>query len=151
MAAASEKHKAQMRERYRAKRPEYLARNVTHYRANRATRDEQVKAWKDAHPDVKRSIRFADNANQRARRRGIPGRLRAAELRALVGPCAYCAGEADTYDHVHPLYLGGPNAIENVVPACQPCNWRKGRKVLADAGDVILRDRVIRMLVALAH
>jgi hypothetical protein len=31
-------------------------------------------------------------------------------------------------DHVHPRAFGGNNAIENLMPACNPCNASKGSK-----------------------
>ena len=41
--------------------------------------------------------------------------------------CSYCFEEAAlTQDHVIPLSRGGLHAIENIVPACQPCNSKKG-------------------------
>ena len=39
---------------------------------------------------------------------------------------------ADTLDHVTPLSKGGAHVIENLVPACRPCNSSKGDKLLAD-------------------
>jgi 5-methylcytosine-specific restriction endonuclease McrA len=46
--------------------------------------------------------------------------------------CAYC-GELRplTIDHVYPISLGGSHSPENVVPACLPCNQKKGAKVIA--------------------
>jgi 5-methylcytosine-specific restriction endonuclease McrA len=42
--------------------------------------------------------------------------------------CAYCLrGNVKlTMDHMIPISKGGPHAVENVVPACRPCNSRKG-------------------------
>lgn len=44
--------------------------------------------------------------------------------------CAYCGikPEVLTQDHVIPLTKGGSHEIENVVPACGPCNSKKGTK-----------------------
>lgn len=42
--------------------------------------------------------------------------------------CAYCAGPVDGQphpDHVIPLSRGGGNGIENILPACPPCNHDK--------------------------
>lgn len=44
--------------------------------------------------------------------------------------CAYCAGKADTIDHVIPRARGGANVWENVVAACKPCNNRKDDHLL---------------------
>lgn len=43
--------------------------------------------------------------------------------------CAYCGvtGIRLTRDHIIPLIRGGTHDIGNIVPACAPCNQRKGR------------------------
>lgn len=43
-----------------------------------------------------------------------------------TGTCHYCGGPAETWDHVIPRALGGPDQIWNRVPSCQRCNQRKG-------------------------
>jgi len=53
--------------------------------------------------------------------------------------CAYCL-RSDvplTMDHVVPVSKGGPHTRDNVVPSCQPCNSKKGAKLLF----VMLRDQ----------
>lgn len=54
----------------------------------------------------------------------------AAKLAAYGYACAYCksAHLRLTKDHVIPLARGGNDGIENIVPACGPCNSRKGIK-----------------------
>ncbi len=50
-----------------------------------------------------------------------------AVLEKFDNRCAYC-GRGDvrlTRDHVIPIIRGGRDDIENIVPACQPCNSRK--------------------------
>ena len=49
--------------------------------------------------------------------------------------CAYCGvGESDivklTRDHIIPVTKGGLHTKDNIVPACQPCNARKGTKAV---------------------
>jgi hypothetical protein len=46
----------------------------------------------------------------------------------LVGGhrCRYCGAHADTADHIVPRRDGGSDEAKNLVPACQPCNSRKG-------------------------
>jgi len=51
--------------------------------------------------------------------------------------CAYCAGHADTIDHVLPRSRGGTNAWSNTVAACSGCNQRKGDRTPAEAGMVL--------------
>jgi 5-methylcytosine-specific restriction endonuclease McrA len=48
------------------------------------------------------------------------------------GPCVYCGAPAECVDHVIPLSRGGHEAEHNLVPACNPCNWSKGPKLLAE-------------------
>ena len=37
-----------------------------------------------------------------------------------------------TVDHVVPLYYGGSNAADNLVPCCDKCNKAKGKLTLAE-------------------
>ncbi|HVU92843.1 MAG TPA: HNH endonuclease [Jatrophihabitans sp.] len=48
--------------------------------------------------------------------------------------CAYCAGKADTIDHVRPRSRGGQHVWTNVVAACARCNHRKGDRLLSEIG-----------------
>ena len=41
--------------------------------------------------------------------------------------CHYCGAPATCLDHVIELQQGGSDTRENLVPACKPCNSRKGR------------------------
>ncbi|MFP5502596.1 MAG: HNH endonuclease [Candidatus Sericytochromatia bacterium] len=65
------------------------------------------------------------------RRKNAPGRHSQpqweARLKSYQYRCAYCGtGErALVKEHVVPVSAGGTNDIDNLVPACQPCNARK--------------------------
>lgn len=49
--------------------------------------------------------------------------------------CAYCAGKADTVDHVVPRSRpGGENVWTNVVAACRTCNNTKANRTPEEAG-----------------
>jgi hypothetical protein len=48
------------------------------------------------------------------------------------GPCVYCGKPATTADHVRPLSRGGHEAEYNLVPACGPCNFGKGGRLLSE-------------------
>ncbi|WP_027345397.1 HNH endonuclease [Hamadaea tsunoensis] len=50
------------------------------------------------------------------------------------GRCVYCAGPAETIDHVMPKSKGGGHHWENVVAACARCNHTKGDKTLNELG-----------------
>jgi len=44
--------------------------------------------------------------------------------------CFYCqAAPGDTIDHLMPKSLGGKDTVKNIVPACQPCNVKKGNRL----------------------
>jgi endonuclease I len=47
--------------------------------------------------------------------------------------CAYCGTFSDSLerDHVVPLSDGGGTTLQNIVPACMPCNRSKGNKSLS--------------------
>lgn len=48
-------------------------------------------------------------------------------------PCAYCRTRpGTTLDHIWPKSRGGPGAAWNIVPACKPCNQRKGDLLLRE-------------------
>lgn len=53
--------------------------------------------------------------------------------------CAYCAGRADTIDHVLPRSRGGRHEWVNVVAACASCNHRKGDRLLSELGWALTR------------
>ena len=67
---------------------------------------------------------------------GLGGRIRRQARRRRVwektdGICAYCGTRMHpfgtlTMDHVVPRCKGGPDTIDNLVPACQACNSEKG-------------------------
>jgi 5-methylcytosine-specific restriction protein A len=45
---------------------------------------------------------------------------------AIVHSCHWCGRIATTVDHVLPLARGGSNDLDNLVPSCKPCNYRRG-------------------------
>jgi 5-methylcytosine-specific restriction endonuclease McrA len=52
---------------------------------------------------------------------------------AYEGRCAYCAKRsALTMDHVIPVSKGGHHTLDNVVPACRPCNSSKSARDMED-------------------
>lgn len=66
-------------------------------------------------------------AAARARRRGVPYTDEALEwIASLVDPmCTYCGGVATSIDHIIAVSKGGTGELENLTPACRPCNSRK--------------------------
>ncbi len=63
-----------------------------------------------------------------------PPLTRRAVLRRDGGRCAYCAGPADTIDHVVPKSRGGRHEWTNVVASCQRHNLQKGDHLLSELG-----------------
>lgn len=53
-------------------------------------------------------------------------RFRQSIFKAWNWDCAYCGGTAESLDHVLPKAKGGLTVRANLVPACLPCNRRKG-------------------------
>lgn len=48
--------------------------------------------------------------------------------------CGYCAGVADTVDHIQPRSRGGAHEWTNVVAACARCNHHKADRLLSELG-----------------
>jgi 5-methylcytosine-specific restriction endonuclease McrA len=59
-------------------------------------------------------------------KRSAKHRFRQQIFEAWQHQCAYCGDAADTLDHVKPRHKGGATVTTNLVPACRPCNRRKG-------------------------
>ena len=59
----------------------------------------------------------------------IPKKIRQQVYDKCGGHCAYCGKEIAykdmQVDHVHPQYLGGTDDIDNLLPSCRACNFRK--------------------------
>lgn len=115
---------------YRAgRRAELAAKQRLYYRANRAACDAQNERYLQNNVAVSRAIRFANNANKRALRWGVEGKLYARDVIKVSGPCTYCGDQgADSWDHVQPLCKDGPNTVANLVRCCRDCNRRKARR-----------------------
>lgn len=121
------------RERYPEKRQEIAARTRAYAQAHPEQMRAWRAAWKRAHPE---SV-AAYNRRRKASVRGAAvcdltaaewGEIKAAWDRR----CAYCGERTEvlTQDHVIPVSRGGDHTASNIVPACQPCNSKKGAKLL---------------------
>lgn len=66
--------------------------------------------------------------------RGAVPPTRRSVLQRDAHRCGYCAGPADTVDHVHPRSRGGRHEWTNVVAACARCNHRKADRLLSEIG-----------------
>ena len=64
------------------------------------------------------------------KRKNLTKQQRTAILQKYNCKCAYC-GEDITLktmqvDHIHAIYNGGDNEVENLNPSCRACNFYKG-------------------------
>lgn len=85
-------------------------------------------AWRKANPgQVHIQI-----ARRRTRKLKAPGSHTATQWRHLLasyhGQCVYCGAPATVRDHITPLSRKGSDDIDNIVPACKPCNSSKWAK-----------------------
>lgn len=59
--------------------------------------------------------------------------------------CQYCAGPAESIDHVVPRSRGGRHEWENVVACCRRCNVKKGNRLPHEAGFALSRRPTVPM------
>ncbi len=93
--------------------------------------------WKSLPLEVRQAKRARRNNTRRAREAAqtdVCGPVSAKVYEAVrgSGPCVYCGAAATTVDHVRPLVQGGWEHESNLVPACGPCNFSKGPKLLTE-------------------
>lgn len=103
------------------------------------TLEEHAESWHSEHvdiavPSVVRLVRYVK----------VPyGRTVSLTRNALFArddhQCQYCAGPAESIDHVVPRSRGGLHVWENVVAACRRCNLRKAASLPEEAGFVLAR------------
>ena len=104
-------------------------RDHRYYQANKAKESARKHAYYLAHPE----LFFARTRKRRALKYGAAvNDLTAAqwrEIKAAYGyRCVYCGKKPRKLEqeHITPLSKGGMHTASNVVPACLPCNRRKG-------------------------
>lgn len=112
-----------------------LRRNRKAYEARHPDKMQAARRrWRVEHPEQSNAITL----RRIARIRGAEiSDLTLAQWEAIKAAhdhrCAYCGARVKlTQDHVIPLSKGGQHTASNIVPACQPCNSRKGNST-ADA------------------
>lgn len=108
---------------------------------------ERAAAWSTAHPERRKEIAanwhaqdvwaaaraFVSRSADRAARFGLGRGSLTKEIIARLHllPCGYCGVmPAMGVDHVIPMSRGGPNALDNLVAACWPCNSRKRARLV---------------------
>lgn len=99
-----------------------------------------IECFGQADSTRRRALRPVATAKARrvelsARAAGLGEKARLHLLRiwqAQGRPCTYCAGPAETVDHVVPLVRGGTNHEGNLTPACRSCNSRKQDRLVIE-------------------
>jgi len=105
-----------------------LIRSRAYDAQHRAARRAKARAYRLAYPETA----IANNARRRARQHAAPiNDLTAAEWKAIKHHygyrCQYCGKKTRqlTRDHILALTQGGSHTVQNVIPACRPCNSKK--------------------------
>jgi 5-methylcytosine-specific restriction endonuclease McrA len=89
-----------------------------------------IAAWQRNNPERYRMI----SKRHRVRRLGIKAELTVDQWLSAIevfdSRCAYCLRKLDVCetDHVVAISRGGTDNQDNVVPACGPCNVKKGTR-----------------------
>ncbi len=128
-----EKAREAMR-RWRKRHPsEHATARDTWDAEHPAAANARRRKYARAHPEVRRVI----GERRRARAAKADGAHTAREWLDLVAAyadrCAYCGGPGPLQvDHRTPLARGGSNSIDNILPACGPCNRRKHKRTEAE-------------------
>ena len=130
---------------YKAKNPEkFREAQARHKAKNPLAQRMRSRAYRERNRDRARALSRAqyakdiESARMRAKlkqhaRRVALGSPRITHKAWLSicdefnGCCAYCLKPCDrlTIDHFRPVARGGDNSSENIVPACQSCNFSK--------------------------
>jgi 5-methylcytosine-specific restriction endonuclease McrA len=119
--------------RWRQEHPdEHRAEGRAYYARDPERRQRQI----DASPN-RRAVRKAADARRRSRKLLAEGSYTWTEWVSLVevhgGLCAYCGVSGVLHaDHRIPLARGGSNSIDNIIPACPVCNFRKSTMTEAE-------------------
>lgn len=140
VAARRHHHYENNRSRISTDRVEYHAkhRNRLNAYARQWRRDnpEHVRSLNAGYRRRKPEVIKVCGQRRRARLMNADGNVTTQEWAAQVAyfdhRCAYCGCYLDrpTMEHMMPLSKGGPHVIENIVPACAPCNSRKSDRDL---------------------
>ena len=129
--AAVERKRQQQRE-WRKNNPEKAREIQRKYRAAHPEIYRKAsKKYSEANPEVKRATEAKRKATKRDNSKF---KISTKELKDLyAGPCSYCGASGEmTLDHVVPISRGGVHGVSNLVPACGPCNFSKGQKLLIE-------------------
>jgi 5-methylcytosine-specific restriction endonuclease McrA len=138
--------------RWRSRHPaDHSEDSRAYYRRHRERLARYFAEYQRTHLELRRQL----SARRRARKLQAAGSFTVGEWLALVelwdGCCAYCGARAPLeIDHRVPLARGGSNSIDNILPACGPCNRRKYALSEQEfrarlAAENVMRDRSSRL------
>lgn len=125
--------KAQYKKEYRKTHSKELVEKAIEWgRNNKDKRKAIKKRWSSKNKEL---INFYSKRRNYLRKNAV-GFYTKEEIDSLFKKynslCAYCVNsKATSIDHVIPLSKGGTNFVENLLPACIPCNSRKKDKIYA--------------------
>jgi 5-methylcytosine-specific restriction endonuclease McrA len=137
-ARRQEEHKRDWkknREKRLASGKRWRSNNLAYYR-DRAQRDYQLHPakWKARNHARRAQIREGGSFTEQEW---------LDKLAKLGMQCYYCSKPLDektlVIEHMTPLSRGGKNVIDNIVPACRPCNASKGKKTAQEFQRVLAR------------
>lgn len=117
----------------RERRHLYKERNQAYRKQWRAENIEHVRAVDRKYREAHKEVWAAKERRRRAKQLNNPTfKVTGKELKRLYdSACVYCGStEQITLDHVIPIDRGGSHSVGNLVPACGPCNFSKGSKLL---------------------
>jgi 5-methylcytosine-specific restriction endonuclease McrA len=135
----SQRQYRRLRERMTAD-PEYRERKLAIARA------AQSRYTSRHHDRLLREQRERDRVRYRLKRNRILARRREEYvgvdlLERYERSCAYCGStEGIEADHRTPLSRGGPNTIDNILPACRNCNRRKFRRTEKEFRELLAQE-----------
>lgn len=110
---------------------------VNHPKQIKAYRKQYMKQWRQT-PKGK-AVDQRGKVKRKTREKEVINTLTAQEWLDILEKCnyrcAYCGCDFDentlpTRDHIIPISKDGDNIKENIIPACQSCNSRKGDKIV---------------------
>ena len=111
-------------------------RNQRRYILKKEKLRKQGAEWRAANPEHVKAMTAAYTQNRRARELAAEGRFTTADVLMILEMqdhrCAYCGSDCSdeyTVEHYIPLARGGSNWPVNIVVACAPCNFSKGKKM----------------------
>lgn len=113
--------------RHRAANPDKARERNARYRAaNPDKARESTARYARANPESAR----ARERRRRARKAAVESRPynEADVFAAYNWACCFCGNPATDIEHFRPISKGGPDAAENLLVACGPCNSSKGAR-----------------------